>query len=350
MRCCHEKRWHLRLWKHGRPTDYLRVPYRCGSWRHPGRCAAERSGEDFARINAALGPYPAEHVVFAVLTVKPGEWRDEAEAYNGLRDCWRSFAKAIRREWGGMAYVATVEKTRRGWPHLNVIMVSPGIGASLEEMPAFVLQWFKDHADACGLGNQVFLERARTKAQVAGYIVKLADMAVTSESAEGAPPPDLDAVRKAGAHTARGASTTVGEVVKLSQLPRNAPKGFRRLRSSPGFLPPVPKNEEWTGELEKMPHPLDMTEEKRAELARWDDDLRRSMERAAARAHEAWVPPPPVNWDRDALVWTTQILDVGPPPPGETWVDGAWAELEQARERALTQIRAQLEAVQGELF
>lgn len=351
VRACHGRKWHLRVWKKGgRPGDYIRAPYFCRSWRHPGKCAATRSGEDFGRIFAALGPYPAEHVVFAVLTVKPTEWKDEAAAYEGLRDCWRSFAKAVRREWGEMVYVSTVEKTRRGWPHLNVIMVSPGLGESLEEMPAFVLQWFKDHADACGFGNQVFLERARTKQQVAGYVVKLADMAVAAEAAEGEEAPDLDAVRKAGEHTARSGKT-VGEVVKLSQLPRNAPKGFRRLRASPRFLPPPPKNEEWTGELEKMPHPSDLDEERRAELGRFDEELQRAYERAECRAGAVWHPPPGVTWDSHAQPPPTIILDVqGPPPTGEEWVDGAWEELERRRAEVLRGIREQLQAVQGELF
>ncbi|MFP2962007.1 hypothetical protein ACLEPN_30520 [Myxococcus sp. 1LA] len=281
--------------------------------------------------------------MFLVLTVKPHEWKDEDEAYEGLRDCWRSFAKAIRREWGPMQYVATVEKTRRGWPHLNVIMVAPGVGASLDDMPDYVRQWMKDHADACGFGNQVFIDRPRSREQVAGYIVKLADM--SAAAAPGDVGADVEAVRRAGAQTARGG--TVGEVVKLSQLPRNAPKGFRRLRASPGFLPPAPKNEEWTGELEKFAHPDDLPPEKREEIRAWD---------ATMKGDQVPLPPSlqPQPWpEHDESHWRAKgvfLLDVGPPPDGEEWVDGDWERLERERETVLARIRAQLDAVQGELF
>ena len=42
----------------------------------------------------------------------------------------------------------------------------------------------------------------------------------------------------------------VAEVVKLSQLPVNAPWRFRRVRSSKGFLPPVEKAGLYTGQLD----------------------------------------------------------------------------------------------------
>jgi hypothetical protein len=39
------------------------------------------------------------------------------------------------------------------------------------------------------------------------------------------------------------------ELAKLTQLPLNAPRHFRRLRAGKGFLPPVHKNPDWTGAL-----------------------------------------------------------------------------------------------------
>jgi hypothetical protein len=43
------------------------------------------------------------------------------------------------------------------------------------------------------------------------------------------------------------ADRTVGEVAKLTQLPLNAPKRFRRLRSGRRFLKPRRKDPAWTG-------------------------------------------------------------------------------------------------------
>jgi hypothetical protein len=45
--------------------------------------------------------------------------------------------------------------------------------------------------------------------------------------------------------------TLTGEVAKLSQVPVKAPRGFRRLRSSPGFLPKRLSRGEYAGELDK---------------------------------------------------------------------------------------------------
>lgn len=75
-------------------------------------------------------------------------------------------------------------------------------------------------------------EAARNADALAGYLAKLA-----AEQDTPTPP-------------------GVGEVVKLTQLPVHAPRGFRRLRSSRGFLPPKPKaSGEWTGELVHDPLP-----------------------------------------------------------------------------------------------
>jgi hypothetical protein len=338
VRACERGWYHLRLWKKGTADPgearSIRAPARCRSWRHSGRCAVERSQEDFERINRALMPVPAEEVLLLVLTFDQAEWVDEYEAFNELRNRWRSLAKAMRRQWGELQYVSTVERhtKRTAFPHLNVIVASRGMADAMRVMPGELVKWLKSHAEMCGFGNQLFVEGARSREQVAGYIVKLADKASVG-------PVD---------------GKTVGEVVKLSQLPRNAPKGFRRLRSSRGFLPKVRPESEYTGELVRFPHPDKMGEEQKQ---RWSEHLEWLEWKGAHQSALESLPPERFRalqrlgaWDRSqAPPLARVVLDVGPPPPGEEWIDGAWRELEQARLRALEELRA-APPVQEELF
>jgi hypothetical protein len=310
-----EQRYHLKVWKRGMPGDYVRVRWRCRSWRHRGACAKHRSREDFERIWYAVAGERPEDVAFLVLTLNREDWRDQWDAYERLRERWRSLAKALRRHWGRMAYVATVEAHKDGWPHLNVILACPALAAEARRRHAWVVAWLKRRAVRCGFGYRLTIEGARDLRTVAGYVVKLADTV-------GELPAGLDGV---------GASVA-GEVAKLSQVPVTAPKGFRRLRSSPGFLPPAPKSEEWTGTLETMPHPDTLPPEKAAALRYFDAMVRGEPAehlRPAGLGEEPEVDPQRALLQDGRRVF---VLDVGAPPEGEEWVDGAWRELEAAWE------------------
>jgi hypothetical protein len=217
-----------------------------------------------------------------------------------------------------MQYVATVERHsgkgksgRRGMPHLNVIIACEGMAEDLRTMPAFVRQWVKDHAAYCGFGPVgAFVDVARSRADVAGYVVKLADKSSVGEVA----------------------GETVGEVVKLSQMPRNAPKGFRRLRSSKGFLPDVKPESEYTGELERWPHPEAMNAEQKERWRGHLEALERQEQELGVREQlrrERGLPEVPHPWrgDGDGRAWDRHkappleriVLDIGPPPEGDEY-------------------------------
>jgi hypothetical protein len=353
IRDCAQGRNHLRLWKRGEPPETaIRAHWFCRSWRHPGRCALERSQEDRKRISCALATVAAQHVVFMVLTMNPADWESQEAMYEGLKECWRPFAKAIRREWGAMRYVSTVERTKRkGVPHLNVVMECAGMGDALASMPKYVLQWSKDHAQACGFGFMVSVEVAKSAAQLAGYIVKLADASCVAGAAQAG-----DAV--------------VGEVVKLSQLPRDAPKGHRRLRSSPRFLPPAREESEWTGGMERAPHPDEMSPEQRGRLRLFEEGLAEQARRREVLAATGYFEKPEAErlvllrfemfedpagrWDRSQAPPSRAhlTLDMGPAPPGEEWLDDGLQEWERERELRLAEVRRDMSValVQGELF
>lgn len=265
----------------------MRVPYRCGSWRHRGRCAKEKNHSDFTRIASALDGRPPEHVLLCVLTFKNREWSNPQQAYGRIVDGWRQVAKRLRRQWGAMQYVATVEKTGAGFPHLNVIMVAPALGQVVAEHPRLALAWLKKCARRHGFGWRNSLEVARSKRHVAGYIVKLADASGLDDDAQ-------QLLRGSYGH-----QRTAGEVAKLSQAPTNAPKGFRRLRASPGFLPKVAKESEYTGEL--CTAPLPETQEAQQDAARFDALM------AEQTLTTAELAAPPVNFLR--------MVEHGPPEP-----------------------------------
>lgn len=245
VEACAMKAWSLRVWKRAEAETPLgaspvAVRYVCRSWRHAGDCRRWRAAQNFARVTAALEGCSPRHIVYVVFTFRQGEgakWETRYDAFRGMVESWRSLRKAIARRWGKPEYVSVCEVHRSGWPHLNVIMVCPRLAAELATPPVApgTLRELKRHAVACGWGFMLTAEVARDASAVAGYAVKLAG--------------DVEQRADAGAD-----GRLVGEVVKFSQVPENAPRHFRRLRSSYRFLPPPFKGSgEWTGELVKRP-------------------------------------------------------------------------------------------------
>jgi hypothetical protein len=226
--------WARGDWSKGviNPSTVIRVPYRCGSWRHAGKCCQHRADIERARIKAALELRPVEEVCFAVFTLDTEKWEKQGrfKAYKQLVTCWRKLRQRLVRKLGRIEYVSVVEATRRGWPHLNVILVNAKLALQLgppsarddEWTPAEreVQEWLKPYLVRSKFGWVEEIQRARDVAAITRYVTKLA----------------LDAA-------------TVGEVTKLSQIPLNAPRHFRRMRSTPGFLAPRPTSEELTGEM-----------------------------------------------------------------------------------------------------
>jgi hypothetical protein len=184
------------------------------------------------------------------------------ELYKELSARSRKFLKRLRRqlirEHGpdadfGSRWVATVEAHRSGVPHLNIIVHSEHLADALDAAKTtqqkynddrfacglrptnetILCDWIGAHATESGWGRMSTGERARDAGALAGYVVKLAG----------------EADKTADAIDRGCAGATTGEVVKLSQLPMNAPVRFRRLRAGKGFLKPRNKNKDITGTL-----------------------------------------------------------------------------------------------------
>lgn len=239
----------LHVWPKGQVGSAERYVCLCGSWRCD-HCMRWKAATDFARMKEAFGPYASSDVVLAVLTLDQdgtftGErWADAAAAYRALSDMSRRFLKRINR-WlrreglgpVGSRWVATVEAHRSNWPHLNIVMVSRDLARLLESQATALASTGATHRETilvrgevlhhvlgAGWGPQSTMEQARDKDALASYLVKLAG--------------ELD-----------DAFAALGEVCKMTQVPRQAPKGTRRLRSGRGFLPPRRRDPLMTGAL-----------------------------------------------------------------------------------------------------
>lgn len=276
IHACFLQKWKLATWRRDGTGPVVWRPARCHSWRHAGPCAAAKAAQDYVRIRDALAQHDRAHVHYLVLTLDPSAWTGEGwirasakgvvrrpdakcdnsailAAYLALGDRWKMFAQAFRRRFGELAYVATVESHRSGWPHLNVILVSPTLAKSVEKAEVGLENWERkakgrELAARCigdmlvktGFGRIAFLESAMAiageKDRIAAYISKLAGQTGTAWDGEGRGLVDSIEGR------------VIGEIAKLSQVPTRAPEGFRRLRSSKGFLPPAQScSEEYTG-------------------------------------------------------------------------------------------------------
>lgn len=227
MKACEAKSWHLHL-KHKTTGQEQRVCWKCRSWRHQGDCARQVARKDFARIAEAFGREKPGALVYLVLTLDQD--RDASRgmtaisAYRSLVRRWQSLRQWLQRQFGRVAYVATVEQHRTGWPHLNVVVACEDFAAAIREegrKNGIAPGWLKGAAVRAGFGYRAWAEAPRDRTELAGYLVKLAHR-----------------------------ESLMGEVAKLSQLPLASPPGTRRLRSSRAFLPPSTSSSgEWTGEL-----------------------------------------------------------------------------------------------------
>ena len=233
VRACMDSRWHFTL--QGPDGVPFRAPFRCGSWRCP-QCRRKVAARDYARITESLWDRPLNELVFMVVTLD--QTRDAAlginrvTAYRALTHRLKVLMQSIRREFGKVEYVCTIEQHRSGWPHANFILHAPGLASALAQesvaSDGLAPEWLREMSQRAGLGWRVTAEHPRgSQEALAGYIVKVAHH---------------DSLKVTG-----------GEVVKLSQLPVTAPKGTRRLRPSRGFLPKRKKREGYTGRLVKVP-------------------------------------------------------------------------------------------------
>ena len=229
VRACQDKRWTLVTWAKDKPREKEYRCFECRSWRCTGKCSRANAAQWFARIKTAFDRSPSNWV-FLTLTLDQRDWKaskgwtSEEVAFRESNKCWALLQDRLKYAFGSFAYVCSVEQHKKGWPHFHIAIQNERIAAAcaLDGWRKFRREWLKPNAQAVGFGMICHIEPARDNDAIAGYIVKCAGNPVALP----------------------------GELVKESQLPVNAPKGFRRIRASKGFLPPKIKNEKLSGCLE----------------------------------------------------------------------------------------------------
>lgn len=220
VRACEGKHWRVMVWD--TPTSEPRlVTFRCNSWRHKGECAQRAMSRAFVRTKEALEACPETDLVYCVLTFQQRGKRtffSPLEAYKGLGDALAKLIRLVRRLWPGepVDYIATVERHQSGWPHVNVVIRSASLA---DYVRGFVDDdkrpdaWLRLCQRKAGFGPVAWWEPVRSAVGIADYCSKVAGKFL------------------------EGASSLTGEIVKITQLPLNAPRRMRRIRSSRGFLP-----------------------------------------------------------------------------------------------------------------
>lgn len=223
IEACQDGSWSLATWKKADGEDPKASPFRCRSWRHEGDCRAECGACDFARISQALGEHG--HWTYIVLTYPAKEWPDVARLFRFGLVSWARLRKRLIRQYGNILYIQTWEIHNSGYPHVNVVISSEPIqsAAAAEAKPDYP-KFLSPLAKECGFGWKCYAEPMKSPDALAGYLTKLA-LELTG------------AARK-------------------NQIPINAPRHFRRIRASRGLLPKRFKNEDYTGQLFKMPYHL----------------------------------------------------------------------------------------------
>lgn len=261
VRHCHAlgaRDWWIWMWDRQIPGGLkTRVPYRCGSWRCEV-CAVHEAHVTWTRMRDAFAQFDPTGCCLLVLTLDrygtySGEkrWENAQAAYRELSALSNEFIKRLRKwskrmGWGipRNQWVATVECHKSGWPHVNFVIWSPELAQWLtDEKQAKMREGFSEQeanrvsgelasiVTGSGWGVISTAERARSAEESLGYITKVAGKVDES----------------------------IGELAKMTQLPRNAPFRFRRLRAGKGFLPKRNKSEKMTGTLVRRQNSNDGT-------------------------------------------------------------------------------------------
>lgn len=217
IKACLNNRKSFAFWKKETPSKVLFTKFRCGSWRCPD-CASHVQHRDYARIREALDINPGRWL-FLVLTFDPKRYDDKESAYISIKRNTNALLKRLKREYGKILYIQSVEQHQKGWPHVNMLLkFDTEFIKTDEDCEKFRARWFVPNAVDCGFGKMLSCEIAKGDGNaVANYIAKTG-LAI------------------------------IGEVSKVSQVPLNAPIGTRRIRATQKLLKPVKaENTENTG-------------------------------------------------------------------------------------------------------
>lgn len=220
IEACTEKRWSVLTWKKDDGENPSVHPFRCKSWRHEGACREHCAACDFARIAQAVTEN--KFWVYMVITYPAREWPNVTELFKAGVVHWSRLRKRLDYEYGAIKYIQTWEIHRSGYPHVNVIISNENLyNSTIKDSFRLKKDVIDPMAQEVGFGFVRWLEPVKCAERMSSYLVKL--------------------------------SLELTGTGKFNQLPINAPKHFRRLRSSRNLLPKRIKNDTITGCLMRLP-------------------------------------------------------------------------------------------------
>lgn len=248
VRACQSKAWTVRLWPKKDPQNAQNVCYACRSWRCPGDCARANAAQLFARLTTSIARIP-DYWSFVTLTLNPRRFKTRSAMYQEASRAWTRFRHALKHRFGYDEFLIVFEISVRAKAlHIHGIVRSKRLASVLAlqpgERPQFSTcpktgkpkrlptagergiwkTWLKPTAIKCGFGFKCDISAVNDQAAMNGYLVKSSNI-----------------------------SGELSQTNSKDQLPIDAPKGFRRVRASRGFLVPKTKNEEVTGRLIQRP-------------------------------------------------------------------------------------------------
>jgi hypothetical protein len=223
--------------------------FRCKSWRCPF-CRFTVAKQDYARILEGLGreEFDASEWLFVTLTFDRVTFANPFEAYVEAGKCFYKLLMRLRRRYGvrvggeqllaEIGYLAVWERTLSGWPHVHVLFRSRDLCNAIRRLGRCV-------KDVDGYGPQRWDPRVfnpqnpqKRGAWVPNWAWKARVLEDLCEATGFGRVSDVQFPRASEGGVAYYVTKLSGEVVGVNdQRPVNAPRGFRRLRTSKGMLP-----------------------------------------------------------------------------------------------------------------
>lgn len=234
---CLNGKWHLRFVDR-RNQEEWRTPFRCKSWRCP-KCGGKIARRDYLRTKKAFDRY--DSWAFCVLTLDVKSWKyrgkKNTDAYKVINHLLEKLRRRMERKYGPVTYIRVIERTpKNSFPHVNFVFHCQGLFDLFptdEAIGKWNKRWLTGNAKGCGFGIKHTVDYARNKKMVASYLAKTGLFSVIAK-----------------------------EISKQSQIPFDAPPGFRRLGATRGLLEPIKKQGNFIcGELIKSPLNIESKEE-----------------------------------------------------------------------------------------
>jgi hypothetical protein len=213
-RKCVNAKYALEVIQNGK-VSYVRAF--CKTWKCP-ICASYVRAVNYCQVRDTLKQYELSSIFYAVNTVSSTVLTNVLdinadESYEYVYKCWKRMYQRIRRHYSDIKMIQTVERQGNKYAHLNNIFVSKQLSEDWIASPLTVSSWYNKISQEAGFGHMTSFAPVDNVEGMASYITKISNKG------------DDGSTVNQSSH-----------ITKLTQLPLNAPKGFRRLRSSKGFL------------------------------------------------------------------------------------------------------------------